>query len=58
MASEGEAGSAAATEADPGEGYIDLVAPKIFLNSLIWEYIQYVFEENSAVRNVMSELAC
>lgn len=57
MASEGEAGSAAATEADPGEGYVGLVAPKIFLNSLIWEYIQYVLEENSTVRNALSELA-
>lgn len=40
MASEGEAGSAAATEAEPGEGYGSFVARSYFY-SPVWEFVEY-----------------
>lgn len=40
MASEGEAGSAAATEAEPGEGYGSFVARSYFYIP-IWGFIEY-----------------
>lgn len=49
MASEGEAGSAAATEAEPGEGYGSFVARSYFYIP-IWDFIEYyvhVSEEKS-----------
>lgn len=49
MASEGEAGSAAATEAEPGEGYGSFVARSYFYIP-IWGFIEYyvhVLEEKS-----------
>lgn len=49
MASEGEAGSAAATEAEPGEGYGSFVA-RYYFYSPVWEFVEYyvhVLEEKS-----------
>lgn len=49
MASEGEAGSAAATEAEPGEGYISFVARSYFYSPVCQfvEYYVHVLEEKS-----------
>lgn len=44
MASEGEAGSVATTEPEPGDGYGFLVSRRFFYGS-IWNYIQYEAEE-------------
>lgn len=59
MASEGEAGSAATTETEPGEGYGSLVSPRFFVTVLYGIILNMWRKKNFiAVWNAISTLAC